>query len=77
MIYMKVRCKLRIEFRSEEEARCINEAIKIDNEGYISTRVRGKFIEAEIEEDEIMSIAHTLDDFFSCLKEAIDIFTQI
>ncbi|MBC7080649.1 MAG: hypothetical protein H5T44_00115 [Thermoplasmatales archaeon] len=74
---MKVKCELRIEFKSEEEAKCINDAIKIDNEGYISTRVRGKFIEAEIEADEIMSIVHTLEDFFSCLKEAMEIFNQI
>ncbi|MEM2935136.1 MAG: KEOPS complex subunit Pcc1 [Candidatus Thermoplasmatota archaeon] len=74
---MKVKCTLRIKFKSEEEARNVNEALKIDNEGYISTKVNGKFIEAEIKEDEIMSIIHTLEDFFSCLKEAIEIITQI
>jgi len=77
LICMKVRCRLRIEFKSEEEARCVNEALKIDNEGYISTKLNGKFIEAEIEASKIMSLLHTMDDFFSCLKEASEIFTQI
>ncbi|MBC7128837.1 MAG: hypothetical protein H5T45_03785 [Thermoplasmatales archaeon] len=74
---MKAKCRLKIEFKSEEEAKYVNEAIKIDNEGYISTKVNGRFIEAEIEANKIMSIAHTLDDFLSCLKEAIEIITQI
>ncbi|MEM1513733.1 MAG: KEOPS complex subunit Pcc1 [Candidatus Thermoplasmatota archaeon] len=74
---MKVKCKIKIEFKSKEEARNVNEVLKIDNEKYISTKVNGKFIEAEIEANKIMSIIHTLDDFFSCLKEAIEIFTQI
>lgn len=77
MVYMKVKCGLKIGFKSEEEARYVNEALKIDNEGYIYTKVNGKFIEAEIEASNIMSIAHTLDDFLSCLKEASEIFTQI
>ncbi len=67
---MKVKCKLLIECESKREAMIINESLKVDNERYIFTRVKGNFIEAKAEAKEILSLLHTIDDFLSCLSVA-------
>lgn len=67
---MKVRCKLRIDCGSPQHAAIINGAVSIDNERYISSGAKGKFIEAEAEADSILSLLHTLDDFLSCISLA-------
>jgi len=70
---MHVKCRVLIECRSSKNAKLINDSIKIDNEGYLETKVEGNFILAEIETDKILSLLHTLDDFLSCLSLSIKI----
>ncbi len=67
---MKVRCKIWIKCKSEEEAEMLNDTIKIDNERYIESKATGNYIEAEAKANDILSILHTLDDFLACLSLA-------
>ncbi len=62
----KVRCSLRIEFQSAEEATRVQRAVELDNQGYVSTRVVDNAILAEIEASSLNSLLHTLDDLLSC-----------
>jgi tRNA threonylcarbamoyladenosine modification (KEOPS) complex Pcc1 subunit len=72
----KVTCNLRLEFSSGDEARKINEAIELDNMGYIDTRVEGSSILAEIEASSLNSLLHTLDDFLSCTSVAEKVISR-
>lgn len=74
---MYVKCRVLIECENSEKAKVINGSIKIDNEGYLETKVEGNFILAEIETDKILSLLHTLDDFLSCLSLSIKIVDYI
>ncbi len=66
----KVECKLRLEFRSKEEAERIHSSVSLDNESYLSSKVEGNAIIAEIHADSLKSLLHTLDDFLSCTSVA-------
>ena len=67
---MSVRCKLRLSYGSEEEARRILSSVETDNLGYVTSRLVGSTIISEIVADNIMSLVHTLDDYMSCLAVA-------
>ena len=66
----KVRCSLRLEFSSEAEARKILDAVELDNQGYVDTKVDGSSILADINANSLNSLLHTLDDFLSCTSVA-------
>ena len=72
----KVRCNLRIGFPSNEEASRVHRAIELDNQGYVSTRVDGDSILAEIEASSLNSLLHTLDDLLSCTTLAEKIVSK-
>ncbi|OGS43120.1 MAG: hypothetical protein A3K76_03680 [Euryarchaeota archaeon RBG_13_57_23] len=72
----KVRCSLRIQFPSGEEASRVHKAVELDNQGYVSTRVDGDSILAEIEASSLNSLLHTLDDLLSCTTLAEKIVTK-
>ena len=72
----KVRCSLRIEFSSNEEASRVHGAVELDSQGYVTTRVDGHAILAEIEASSLNSLLHTLDDLLSCTTLAEKIVTK-
>ena len=63
---------IKIDCGSVAKAKIVNEALKIDNERYIESRVEGKHIVA-ICRGNAMSLVHTLNDFFSCLQLAMEL----
>lgn len=67
---MKIKGKLLIECKNAE---IINEAIKLENEGFIKTRVKKNLIEAESMANNPLSLLHTLDDFLNCVALAMKI----
>ncbi|MCD6171346.1 MAG: hypothetical protein J7J36_02885 [Thermoplasmata archaeon] len=69
---MKAEFKLKIECSSHKEAMAVNEALKVDNEEYIKSRMNGNYIIAEGKFDNLLSLLNTLNDFFSCMKVAIE-----
>jgi len=66
----KVRCALNLEFDSHERAERVHRSSELENEGYLSTEVRGNAIVANIEADSLNSLLHTLDDFLACTSVA-------
>lgn len=72
----KVRCGLRLEFSSGEEAIKILDAVELDNQGYVNTKVEGSSILADIEAASLNSLLHTLDDFLSCTSVAEKVISK-
>lgn len=71
-----VRCELHLEFESDESAEKAHRSVALDNEGYVVTRVDGRFIHAEIEADSLNSLLHTLDDFLACTAVADSVLAK-
>ncbi len=72
----KVRCSLRLEFSSEAEARKILDAVELDNQGYVLTKVEGSSVLADIEAASLNSLLHTLDDFLACTSVAEKVISK-
>ena len=68
--FMRVKCKLMLEYDSNEKAARIEEALKPDNEFFVKTGVTRNVMEAEVESSSISSMLHTMNDFLSCLALA-------
>ena len=71
-----MKCRLTLEFASDEEAIQVHRSVELDNQGYLSTRVEGKTIHAEIRAESLNSLLHTLDDFLACTSVAEKIVTK-
>lgn len=61
---------------SPGEAARILKAVELDNEDYISTKLEGNRILAEIRAPSLNSLLHTLDDFMSCTSVAEKVVTK-
>ena len=72
----KVSCSLRLEFASPDQAKQIHRSIELDNQGYVSTRLEGNAILADIEASSLNSLLHTLDDLLSCTSVAEKIVSK-
>lgn len=66
----KVRCHLRLEYASPDEAEKVHRSVELDNQDYISTRVVGNAIHADVTSASLSSLLHTLDDFLACASVA-------
>lgn len=66
----RVRCTLVLEFASTAEAEKVHRSVELDNQGYVSTRVVGNAIHAEMTSSSLNSLLHTLDDFLACASVA-------
>ena len=73
---MKVKCRLFIDVTSEAIAKLVQDVLKVDNAGYLETRLLNKGIEALIETDDLLSLLNTLNDFCSCLSLAISVLSE-
>lgn len=67
---MMAQCVLTLEFRDADTAKKIHQSIKIDDSGFVKSRVKGKKLEASIESDSVPSLLHTLDDYLACVSVA-------
>jgi len=65
-----------LEFRSPEEAEKVHRSVELDNQGYVTTRVVGSSILADVEAGSLNSLLHTLDDFLSCTSVAEKILSK-
>jgi tRNA threonylcarbamoyladenosine modification (KEOPS) complex Pcc1 subunit len=70
---MKAMCTLTIEFTDETKAHTVLQSIKGDDEGFVTSTVTGKTLQATIESTSIASLLHTLDDYLACVSVAADI----
>ena len=67
---MNIHCEIILEYENEEKAQNIENALSVDNVGFLATSVAGNVLKGEIHSKNILSLLHTLDDFLSCLSIA-------
>jgi len=70
---MKARCTIHLEFESTQQAKKILRSIQADDQEFVSSKVKGKTLEAVMESQSVSSLLHTLDDYLACVSVASDI----
>ncbi|MCK5773366.1 MAG: hypothetical protein KAH57_06215 [Thermoplasmata archaeon] len=68
---MSVRTVMRITMDGPEEAKMVVDALSVDDDGYISTRVEGKVIVADIDTERLESGRRAADDWLACLMSIV------
>lgn len=67
---MKIRCIIKLEYKTAKEANAIAGAVSIDDYQYVKTRATGRTILAEMESGDIKSLMNTVDDYLACVSVA-------
>ena len=67
-----IELEIKIECGDEKKAKIINDSIKVDNEGYVKSYVRKKYVIAKMKGD-ALSLLHTFNDFISCLQLSFEL----
>jgi len=67
---MRLRCRLELGYRSARDAEVVAESLRVDDETYIRTTVRGRTLISEAEADSFGSLLHTLEDYLACVSVA-------
>ncbi|KYK20648.1 hypothetical protein AYK25_08735 [Thermoplasmatales archaeon SM1-50] len=70
---MKAICRLTLEFKDAQEAKKVQRSIQADDQGFVTSTLKGKTLEAIIESKSVFSLLHTLDDYFACVSIADEI----
>jgi len=70
---MKALCTLTLEFESLKQAKKVHQSIQADDQGFVTSTVTGKTLEAVIESTSVASLLHTLDDYLACVSVAAEI----
>jgi hypothetical protein len=68
---MRCRISMSFDLESPAQAKAVAAAVKVDDGGYVKTKVDGKTVVATAEADNPKSLRHTLDDYISCASVAI------
>lgn len=67
---MTVECTLSLEFKSVEEARRVLESVRHDDDGFVTSQVVGRRLEASMSASSVSSLLHTVDDYLACVSVA-------
>ena len=67
----KVTCNIELDLGSEEVAKLVAASLGPDNEGYVSSEIKGGTISLKAEAPTTMSLLHTVDDLLSCVAVAL------
>ncbi|HIG99625.1 MAG TPA: hypothetical protein HA258_03485 [Thermoplasmata archaeon] len=70
---MKAICTLSLEFENPEKAKKVLRSIQADDQGFVTSKVTGRTLEAVVESTSVSSLLHTLDDYLVCVSVAADI----
>jgi tRNA threonylcarbamoyladenosine modification (KEOPS) complex Pcc1 subunit len=70
---MKAICTLSLEFENPEKAKKVLRSIQADDQGFVTSKVTGRTLEAVVESTSLSSLLHTLDDYLVCVSVAADI----
>jgi tRNA threonylcarbamoyladenosine modification (KEOPS) complex Pcc1 subunit len=70
------RCRLSLQFDSHETAEKVHKSVELDNLGYLSSKVIGREIVAEVSSESLKSLLHTVDDFLACTGVASKIVSK-
>jgi len=66
----EVHCRIRFEFQDESSSSSILQALEVDDQDFVTTRVEGKTLIMETRCDSVGKLIHTLDDYLSCIQVA-------
>ena len=61
---------IRIKYDDEKTAKAVFDSVSPDNEGYVSTELRGKELLMRITSDNAGTMRNTADDLMACIKAA-------
>lgn len=67
---MKIQCTLEFEYKSEEVAKKVLQAVEIDNYDFVHAEVKNKNIVSVVGANTLPSLLHTLDDYLACVAVA-------
>ena len=67
---MKIKCEVFIEYDDAERANTILKSIRVDDFGFVKSKIDVKILEAHIESNSVSSLLHTLDDYLACVSVA-------
>jgi hypothetical protein len=73
---MKSECRLTIEFKDAATAKKVLRSITTDDEGFVTSILKGQILEATIQGSSVASLLHTLDDYLACVSVAKDIVNK-
>ena len=72
-----VTCRVVLRYASPEVARTVEQSLRPDNAGFVSTSVDGSAVTAEASAPDPMSLAHTLEDLLACAAAAERIASSV
>lgn len=67
---MRAMARLTLSFGDAATARAVEQAVSVDDEGYVQTVRRGSTVFAEASAEGPMQLLHTLDDYLACVSVA-------
>ncbi|MCX6662202.1 MAG: KEOPS complex subunit Pcc1 [Euryarchaeota archaeon] len=70
---MKAICTIHLDFETAEKAKKVLRSIQADDQGFVTSKVTGKTLEAVVESSSVASLLHTLDDYLACVSVAAEI----
>lgn len=70
---MKAMCTITLEFEDAQKAKKVLRSIQADDQGFVTSTLKGKTLEAVIESKSVPSLLHTLDDYLACVSVADEI----
>jgi len=70
---MKAECEVVIEYDDAEKANTVLKSIRVDDFGFVKSKINGKKLEAHIKTNSVSSLLHTLDDYLSCVSVAMKV----
>jgi tRNA threonylcarbamoyladenosine modification (KEOPS) complex Pcc1 subunit len=70
---MKAVCTITLQFDSAEKARKVLRSIQADDQGFVTSTLKGATLEAIVESKSVASLLHTLDDYLACVSVAAEI----
>ncbi len=70
---MRAMCTITLEFEDAQKAKKVLRSIQADDQGFVTSTLKGKTLEAVIESKSVPSLLHTLDDYLACVSVADEI----
>ena len=63
---MKVKSKIELEFKTEENAQIIYKTLDVDNENFLDSKIEGNVITYETKSESLTTTLATIDDLIAC-----------
>jgi len=67
---MNITCNIALDFASPEKAHQVYQSITIDDLTFVSSKIDGASLTAQIQTHSLSSLLHTLDDYLACISVA-------